>query len=176
MRKFQPLKGTITAGGSAAIDVAESQINALLGQVSQNYDLNVNTALDEVLGENSLEFGVSKSFLEDRLIISGSFGIENRADFNAQEQENGYKAGFIGDIFVEYLINQSGTFRATAFNQSNSNTLNENAGAFTQELVFHIMRTSIMQRILSFYNTFLIFSGRRIKKDIQLRVKRNKQE
>ena len=132
LRKFQPLKGTITAGGSAAIDVAESQINALLGQVSQNYDLNVNTALDEVLGENSLEFGVSKSFLEDRLIISGSFGIENRADFNAQEQENGYKAGFIGDIFVEYLINQSGTFRATAFNQSNSNTLNENAGAFTQ--------------------------------------------
>ena len=104
----------------------------MLGQVSQNYDLNVNTALDEVLGENSLEFGVSKSFLEDRLIISGSFGIENRADFNAQEQENGYKAGFIGDIFVEYLINQSGTFRATAFNQSNSNTLNENAGAFTQ--------------------------------------------
>ena len=132
LRKFQPLKGTITAGGSAAIDVAESQINALLGQVSQNYDLNVNTALDELLGENSLEFGVSKSFLEDRLIISGSFGIENRTDFDAQEQENGYKAGFIGDIFVEYLINQSGTFRATAFNQSNSNTLNENAGAFTQ--------------------------------------------
>lgn len=132
LRKFQPLKGTITAGGSAAIDVAESQINALLGQVSQNYDLNVNSALDEIFGENSLEFGVSKSFLEDRLIISGSFGIENKADFDAQEEENGFKAGFIGDVFVEYLINQSGTFRATAFNQSNSNTLNENAGAFTQ--------------------------------------------
>ena len=132
LRKFQPLKGTITAGGSAAIDVAESQINALLGQVSQNYDLNVNSALDELLGENSLEFGVSKSFLEDRLIISGSFGIENRADFDSQQEEDGFKAGFIGDIFVEYLINQSGTFRATAFNQSNSNTLNENAGAFTQ--------------------------------------------
>ena len=132
LRKFQPLKGTITAGGSAAIDVAESQINALLGQVSQNYDLNVNSALDEVFGENSLEFGVSKSFLEDRLIISGSFGIENKADFDAQQEEDGFKAGFIGDVFVEYLINQSGTFRATAFNQSNSNTLNENAGAYTQ--------------------------------------------
>ena len=132
LRKFQPLKGTITAGGSAAIDVAESQINALLGQVSQNYDLNVNSALDEIFGENSLEFGVSKSFLEDRLIISGSFGIENRAEFDAQQEEDAFKAGFIGDVFVEYLINQSGTFRATAFNQSNSNTLNENAGAFTQ--------------------------------------------
>ena len=132
LRKFQPLKGTITAGGSAAIDVAESQINALLGQVSQNYDLNVNSALDEIFGENSLEFGVSKSFLEDRLILSGSFGIENKADFDAQQDEDGFKAGFIGDVFVEYLINQSGTFRATAFNQSNSNTLNENAGAFTQ--------------------------------------------
>ena len=70
--------------------------------------------------------------MEDRLIISGSFGIENRADFDSQQEEDGFKAGFIGDIFVEYLINQSGTFRATAFNQSNSNTLNENAGAFTQ--------------------------------------------
>ena len=100
--------------------------------MSQNYDLNVNSALDEVLGETSLEFGVSKSFLEDRLIISGSFGIENKAEMDEQTEENNFKAGFIGDVFVEYLINQSGTFRATAFNQSNSNTLNENAGAFTQ--------------------------------------------
>ena len=114
--------------------------------------------------------------LEDRLIISGSFGIENRADFNAQEQENGYKAGFIGDIFVEYLINQSGTFRATAFNQSNSNTLNENAGAFTQGAGISYHEDFNNAKDFSFYNTFLIFSGRRIKKDIQLRVKRNKQE
>jgi len=132
LRKFQPLKGTITAGGSAALDLAESQINALLGQVSENYDFNFNSALDEVFGENSVEFGVSKSFLEDRLIISGSFGIENKANLNTEETDNPYKAGFIGDLFVEYLINESGTFRATAFNQSNSNTLNENAGQFTQ--------------------------------------------
>ena len=132
LRKFQPLKGTITAGGSAALDLAESQINALLGQVSENYDFNFNSALDDVFGENSVEFGVSKSFLEDRLIISGSFGIENRANLNTEETENDFKAGFIGDLFVEYLINESGTFRATAFNQSNSNSLNENAGQFTQ--------------------------------------------
>ena len=133
LRKFQPLKGTITAGGSAALDMAESQINAILGQVSKDYDLNFNSAMDELLGENSLEFGVSKSFLEDRLIVSGSFGIENRLNSSV---ENGtgdqLRTGFIGDIFVEYLINEAGTFRATAFNQSNTNSLDDNAGPFTQ--------------------------------------------
>ena len=100
--------------------------------MSENYDFNFNSALDEVFGENSVEFGVSKSFLEDRLIISGSFGIENKANLNSEETDNSFKAGFIGDLFVEYLINEAGTFRATAFNQSNSNSLNENAGQFTQ--------------------------------------------
>ena len=133
LRKFQPLKGTITAGGSAALDMAESQINAILGQVSKDYDLNFNSAMDELLGENSLEFGVSKSFLEDRLIISGSFGIENRLNSSF---ENGtgdqLRTGFIGDVFVEYLINEAGTFRVSAFNQSNTNSLDDNAGPFTQ--------------------------------------------
>ena len=133
LRKFQPLKGTITAGGSAALDMAESQINAILGQVSKDYDLNFNSAMDELLGENSLEFGVSKSFLEDRLIVSGSFGIENRLNSTSENSTGDQlRTGFIGDVFVEYLINEAGTFRATAFNQSNTNSLDDNAGPFTQ--------------------------------------------
>ena len=33
---------------------------------------------------------------------------------------------------VEYLVNEKGTFRANAFNKSNTNSVNENAGPFTQ--------------------------------------------
>jgi len=35
-------------------------------------------------------------------------------------------------VSVEYLVNESGTFRVNAFNRSNSNTVKENIGPFTQ--------------------------------------------
>src|SRR5690606_33143754 len=42
---------------------------------------------------------------------------------------------FIGDVRVEYLLNQSGTFRMNVFNESNNNyfiTQDEGRGQFTQ--------------------------------------------
>ena len=39
--KFQQLKGNISAGGSAALDLIESQINAALSNLSENYKLNL---------------------------------------------------------------------------------------------------------------------------------------
>ena len=33
---------------------------------------------------------------------------------------------------MEYLVNEKGTFRANAFNKSNTNSVKENAGPFTQ--------------------------------------------
>jgi hypothetical protein len=38
----------------------------------------------------------------------------------------------VGDVNVEYLVNESGTFRVNAFNRSNTNTVKENSGPFTQ--------------------------------------------
>ena len=40
--------------------------------------------------------------------------------------------GLVGDVSLEYLINEKGTFRVNAFNRSNGNTVKENSGAFTQ--------------------------------------------
>ena len=55
VRKFQPLKGTVTANSSSAIDLVESQINAALGKLSDSYKLNVDYGADKVAGDNSVE-------------------------------------------------------------------------------------------------------------------------
>src|SRR5690554_113691 len=41
---------------------------------------------------------------------------------------------FIGDVKIEYLLNEQGTFRMNVFNESNNNTVlqNEGRGQFTQ--------------------------------------------
>ncbi len=115
LRSFQPLNSSIEAHASAAKDLAESQVNALLSEVSQEYDLNFNSIMDnDLVGIDLIEFGISKRFFNDRLIVSGNFGLEE--DSTGSSETSSYIP--IGDLFVEYLINESGTFRATAFSES----------------------------------------------------------
>lgn len=117
--KFQPLSGVLSANESAAYDLVESQINAALSQLSKNYQVKMD------IGSSNVSTSVQKAFLNDRLIVSGSFGINN----NLQGASSG---GLTGDVSMEYLVNPMGTFRVNAFNRSNGNTVKENAGPFTQ--------------------------------------------
>jgi len=128
-RRFQPLAGSASADGSAAIDLFANQINALLSKISSDYQLNVDLNSDQLTGDNSYEFGVKKGFLDDRLILSGSFGVENQKIDESTDQSY-----VIGDVNLEYLLNKNGTFRVNIFNESNDKTIiqNQDQGTFTQ--------------------------------------------
>ncbi len=131
-KRFQPLagqEGRDQAGrGNAALDLVSTQLNSLLAKVSDDYKMNVNLESDELTGESSVEFGVTKGFMDDRLIVSGSFGV------GSQHQENVNQNNLIYDLNIEYLINEKGTFRINVFNESNTNSViqNTNRGQYTQ--------------------------------------------
>lgn len=134
-RKFQPIKGRNNTANNAALEVVSNQINSILDQVSQDYKLRVKMDADQFTQESNYEFGVSKGFLEDRLIVSGSFGVNQvRAG-----QEDGALNNFIGDVNLEYKLNTSGTFRVNVFNESNQYSViqNKNLGLFTQGVGLH---------------------------------------
>ena len=118
--KYQPLQGGggVSANESAALDLVESQINAALAQLSKNYEVKME------IGSSNISTSVQKTFLKDRLVVSGSFGVNNTS--------SSMSGGLVGDVSLEYLINEKGTFRVNAFNRSNGNTVKENSGAFTQ--------------------------------------------
>ncbi len=128
---FQPLgDGEGTATGGAAIDLLENQINALLGKISSDYKLNLNIDNDQITQDNTVEVGLRKGFLDDRLIVSGTFGVETEANSNSS---------IIGDVNLEYLLNESGTFRVNIFNESNNKTIiqDQQKGNFTQGAGIH---------------------------------------
>jgi hypothetical protein len=133
-KKFQPLKGTSGASGSAALDLVANQINSLLSSVSKDYKMNVNLDNDLLTGGSSMEFGVSKSFLDNRLIVTGSFGVENNSTSGDKAQ-----GGLMGDVEVEYLLNESGSFRVNVFNESNDQSViqDKDLGPFTQGAGIH---------------------------------------
>ncbi len=133
-KRFQPMAGNISTDGSAALDLVTNQINALLSKVSTDYKLNVNLDTDRLTGDNTYEFGVTKGFLDDRLILSGSFGVENQTLEDAEDQSS-----IIGDVRLEYLLNESGTFRVNIFNESNDKSIiqDQDQGPFTQGAGLH---------------------------------------
>lgn len=134
-RSFMQLSSTGTGGGGGAIlDLAATQINALLGKISEDYKMNVNLENDEYSGQFSGEIGVSKGFLDDRLLVSGSFGVGTQSTTNGSGSGLSSQNTLIGDVKVEYLLNEPGTFRMNVFNESNNHTVlqNEGRGQFTQ--------------------------------------------
>ncbi|MBM3417384.1 MAG: hypothetical protein FJY17_00505 [Bacteroidetes bacterium] len=131
VKKFQPLKGSITAGGSAAIDILETQMNEILGKLSSKYKLNVDYGKDETLNETSIGFGMKTQFFQDRLIVSGTFGV---GGLSGESGVNTPTSNLIGDVNLEYLINEKGTFRVSAFNESSNNAINANTVNNTEGL------------------------------------------
>jgi hypothetical protein len=135
---FLPLsgqQGQDGGSGSALLDLASTQINSVLGKVSENYQLNVNLENDNLSGQFAGEFGVSKGFLGDRLVVSGSLGLGGVREDNTQTQTaTGGQNSTLVDLEVEYLLNKKGTFRVSAFNESNNNAIiqNNNRGQYTQ--------------------------------------------
>lgn len=128
--KFQPLKGNISAGGSAALDLIESQINAALSNLSENYKLNLDVGSDATQGETSVAIGMNKGLLNDRLVVSTSIGVENRSTTSENSGVKSVQNSVIGDVSIEYKIQDN--FRVRAFNESNNATVKQNAGPFTQ--------------------------------------------
>lgn len=133
-RSFMPLAGVGGGSGGAFLDLASTQINAMLNKISEGYKMNVNLENDDFSGQFSGEFGVSKGFLDDRLLVSGSFGVGTQQTSNGPSSGVSSQNTLIGDVKVEYLLNEQGTFRMNVFNESNNYTVlqNEGRGQFTQ--------------------------------------------
>jgi len=135
-KKFQPLTENVRAGESAALDLASNQINSLLSQVSSQYKLNVNLDANNNTGKKSYAVGVTKGFMNDRLVFTGNFGVENSTTL---QQQN----ALIGDMSLEYTLNESGTFRVNVFNQSlqanntSTSALTGTGQGFTQGIGIH---------------------------------------
>lgn len=127
--RFQPNVGVsgTGSGSNAALDALSGQINSLLGELSKDVRLNVDLKNDIITGQNSQKIGFSTNALNDKLIITGVFGVEKNAGGSNQST-------FIGDLNLEYILDENGNFRVSIFNESNDYTViqDRNLGRFTQ--------------------------------------------
>ncbi|SFT38390.1 Family of unknown function [Lishizhenia tianjinensis] len=131
-KQFTPLNSGGSLGGG--LDLVSTQINSLIDKLNTGANIGVALDKDELTGDNTVELGVSKEFLDDKLIVSTSFGVENSAANSATNTSN-----FIGDVRVEYVLNDARTMRVNVYNESNDYSViqDNNQGQYTQGVGIH---------------------------------------
>ncbi len=113
--RFLPTHGNSSNQGLGLTGIAEDQLNAFLDK----FDNGIAVDLDP----NAASFDYSVN-LGDKLTITTSLGV-----VSGDEESTG---GIIGDIVVEYQLNDDGTFTINAFNESNQGADATEKGPFTQ--------------------------------------------
>lgn len=120
------------------LNVISEQINKILGGLFKNnkFNISLNTALysrDLVNTNNStalnlgsnVNFSIGRAFFNNRFIISTGVGL----DAPLQQQGNVQQSiQLLPDVTLEWLINPSGSIRASFFYRENADYLSSNVG------------------------------------------------
>ena len=119
------------------LNVISDQVNRILGSLlkSEKYKINLNTSFYNRniidpnnktalnLGSN-VNFSIGRSFFNNRFIISTGVGF----DAPLQQQSNIQQTvQFLPDVTLEWLVNPSGTIRASFFYRENADYLSTNS-------------------------------------------------
>ncbi|MEX1000508.1 MAG: translocation/assembly module TamB domain-containing protein [Crocinitomicaceae bacterium] len=127
LQRFLPRYGNTAEGGNALLSLAETQINSILGGMSESYNLEAG------LSDSETTLGVSTQ-INERTTITTSFGVVSGDD----ETQGG--GNIVGDVDIEYRLNDDGTFTMNFFNETNSST-SASQGHFTQGVSLHYQET-----------------------------------
>ncbi len=115
---------------SFASSSLNSQLNNILGHMSDNFTLGTNVRSSKGdFSDMEMDFSISTRFLNDRLLLNGNVGYRDSA--NQMEVNTGGNS-FIGDFDLEYLITPSGTVRAKAYSHYNERDYSINNALTTQ--------------------------------------------
>ncbi len=145
--------GGITAGQTFATTGSEmlsNKISSWLNGVTKEVDIGVNYRPGTSLSSDELDLTLNKQLFNNRLVIDGNIGVSNNTSNKTTSNSN----GFIGDVTVEYKLNEAGKCRIKGFNRSNDNTQVINSGGpFTQGI--GIFYREEFETISDLYHSYL---------------------
>lgn len=107
-----------------------SQLNNLLGHMSDNFTLGTNFRSDKGdFSDMEMDVSVSTRLLNDRLLMTGNLGYRDTENSMMMNNQN---RPLIGDFDVEFLMNTRGTVRAKAYSHYNDRDYSINNALTTQ--------------------------------------------
>jgi hypothetical protein len=128
LNQFKPVVGTSTEVdmGSTAFSLVTNQLNSMISQLSTNVSVNMNYKPPTSSTSQEFDVGISTQLFDDRLLIDGTFGMNNNVTTTTQTST------IVGDINIEYVLTKNRRWRVRAFNRTNTTTLLNNNAPYTQ--------------------------------------------
>ncbi|MFT4602348.1 MAG: hypothetical protein ACI857_002534, partial [Arenicella sp.] len=151
LKRFIPLYGGGAGGENVVLGLAETQINSILSGLSENYDLLA--GLSD--GQTTVGF---ETQLNDRTTITTSFGV-----LSPEDGETVSGGNIVGDVDIEYRLNDDGTFTMNFFNETNDASVTAQ-GHFTQGVSLHYQETFNTAKEFKLLQKFLNIFRKKDKK------------
>jgi len=126
LNKFSPLPGLSSsaprsyesAGIATTTEVLSNQLNYLLSQISNDFDVGFNYRPGDELTSDEVAVALKAQLLEDRMTINVNGNVDVRSVETDANQ-------LVGDVQVEYKITPSGKLMVKAFTRANDRLLYE---------------------------------------------------
>ncbi|MFP5470182.1 MAG: translocation/assembly module TamB domain-containing protein [Bacteroidia bacterium] len=119
MNKFVPRQssslGSVGSGVSTSTsELLTNQVNQILDKWIEGVDVGINYSSGDELTNEEYALALSTQLFSEKLLLSGNFGVSQN---NTTTEDN---STVIGDVTIEYIIDEKGIWRVKAFNQSNT--------------------------------------------------------
>ncbi len=106
-------RGNTGAVSTTASEILSNQLSTWLSKLSSDIDIGLNYRPGDNITSDEIAVALSTELLNDRLVISSNFGVSQGNEINQNEN------ALIGDVNVEYKLNEDGTFRVRVFSRTN---------------------------------------------------------
>lgn len=131
LREGNSAGSNVAAGTSATLlsNFVSGTMNNWLSQISSDFNLGVKYRPNDDLTTQELKVYLGTQLLNNRITIDGNVGKVNA---NQATSSTGTNGQWVGDVNIEYKVNETGKVRVRAFNRSNDNTVITSNSPYTQ--------------------------------------------
>lgn len=144
LNKFLPRVDAVSATANSGVlgattsEMLSNQLSNMLSNFTDDFDVGFNYRPGDEISNNEVALALSTQLLNDKLIIATNLGVSSGTNGSSTEEST---SNFIGDVDVEYQLNDKGNVRVHAFNKSNefdittqdNSTNTQGVGVFYQE-------------------------------------------
>jgi hypothetical protein len=113
--------GTGVVSGVAAFtntstsEFISNQLSGWLSEISNEFDIGLNYRPGDQITNQEIAVALSTQLFDERLLVSGSFGVTNTTEAQFTEGQS----GILGDFLLEYMLTPDGKIRLKVFNETN---------------------------------------------------------
>lgn len=144
LNKFLPRVDAVAATANSGVlgattsEMLSNQLSNMLSNFTDDFDVGFNYRPGDEISNNEVALALSTQLLNDKLTISTNLGVSSGTNGGTSDESTN---NFIGDVDVEYQLNDKGNVRVHAFNKSNefdittqdNSTNTQGVGVFYQE-------------------------------------------